>query len=64
MNRIKIEKIIRSILFVVIVSILIIVNKNINVMADDTEEDTPEECFTYVKDFDYNCGIGCIQEFL
>ncbi len=51
MNRIKIKKIIRSIMFVILVSICIFANKDINVMADDTEEYTPEECFVSVKDF-------------
>ena len=50
MNRIKIKKIIRSILFIVIVSIFIFANKEINVMADDMEEYAPEEYFTVNKE--------------
>ncbi|SEQ44616.1 hypothetical protein SAMN02910289_02032 [Lachnospiraceae bacterium RM5] len=51
MDKLKIKKIIRSIMFVILVSICIFANKDINVMADDTEEYTSEECFVTVKDF-------------
>ncbi|SEQ44525.1 hypothetical protein SAMN02910289_02030, partial [Lachnospiraceae bacterium RM5] len=50
MDRIKIEKIIRSILFITFVSIFIFANKDINVMADDMEVYTPEEYFTVNKE--------------
>ena len=61
MNRIKKEKIIRSILFIAYVSIFIFANKEINVMAGDIEEYTPEEYFDVNKENysvykEYYCG--------